>query len=117
MTNRIALTALAALALVGPALAGESKTAKAPDAAQEMDCDHPSAEAKHSPAKVGSKGVVIRGKKIDKPVNVQLADLLASPERQQGKSVVVEGKVRRACERMGCWMELAETEEGPGVRI
>jgi hypothetical protein len=33
--------------------------------------------------------------------------------------VALEGKVRRACERKGCWMELATaaTEKGPGVRV
>jgi hypothetical protein len=114
---RTALTAVVAFALVGPARAGESKTVKAPVDSQEMDCDHPAAKDGNPSAKVGSKGLIIRGKKIDKPANVQLVDLLASPERQKGKAVVVEGKVRRACERMGCWMELAETDEGPGVRI
>jgi len=117
MMIRTALTALVTFALVGPALAGESKTAKARPDPGEMDCDHPAAAEGRPSEKVGSRGLIIRGKKIGKPANVQLADLLASPERQQGKEVVVEGKVRRACERMGCWVELADTDEGPGVRI
>src|SRR6266849_4154587 len=117
MMIKPALIALGTFALVGPALAGESKTAKAPTDPHEMDCDHPAAEDGRPSEKFGSKGTIIRGKKIGKPANVKLVDLLASPERQQGKAVVVEGKVRRACERMGCWMELAETDEGPGVRI
>src|SRR5712664_2357156 len=108
MMIRTALTALATFALVGHALAGESKTAKLPTDPHEMDCDHPAAEDGRPSEQVGSKGTIIRGKKIDKPANVRLPDLLASPERQEGKAVVVEGKVRRACERMGCWMELAE---------
>jgi hypothetical protein len=93
MMTRTAVTALATFALVGPALASEQLPAN------------------------GSKAVITRGQKIGQPANVQLKDLLASPERQKGKAVVVEGKVRRACERMGCWMELADSEEGPGVRI
>ena len=36
-----------------------------------------------------------------------VADVLASPERFQGRQVLVEGYVRRACSRRGCWMELA----------
>jgi hypothetical protein len=84
---------------------------------QEMDCDHPAAEQGHASAKVGPRGVTIRGERIDKAANVRLADLLRSPQSQNGKAIVVEGKVRRACTRMGCWMELAETDRGPGVRV
>ncbi len=65
----------------------------------------------------GAAGLILRGAKIEKAPNISLAELLKSPERQEGKSVVVEGKVRRACTRMGCWMELAELEKGPGVRV
>ncbi|MFZ5897460.1 MAG: DUF4920 domain-containing protein [Myxococcota bacterium] len=36
-----------------------------------------------------------------------VGDVLAAPERFQGKPVLVEGYVRRACSRKGCWMELA----------
>jgi hypothetical protein len=68
-------------------------------------------------AKPDARGIIVRGEKIDKAANVKLAELLRSPESQNGKAVVVEGKVRRACERMGCWMELADTEQGPGVRV
>ena len=41
--------------------------------------------------------------------------MLSKPE--DGKTVLVEGVVRRACSKMGCWMELAPSEGGPGVRV
>jgi hypothetical protein len=43
--------------------------------------------------------------------------LLASP--QPGRAVTVEGSVRKACTRRGCWMELAESarEGTPGCRV
>jgi len=41
--------------------------------------------------------------------------VLSKPE--DGKKVLVEGVVRRACSQMGCWMELAPAEGGPGVRV
>jgi hypothetical protein len=49
----------------------------------------------------------------------QLANLLEQPDRYAGKTVVVEGHVRRACSRKGCWMELAATPEAtaPGCRV
>jgi hypothetical protein len=61
--------------------------------------------------------VLRRGEKIPGAPNVQLADLLQSSESENGKKVIVEGTVRRACEHRGCWMELASDEKGPGVRV
>jgi hypothetical protein len=48
-----------------------------------------------------------------------LANLLEQPDRYAGKTVVVEGHVRRACSRKGCWMELAAAPEAtaPGCRV
>ena len=37
----------------------------------------------------------------------ELARVLGEPERYAGKELVVSGHVRRACSRMGCWIELA----------
>jgi hypothetical protein len=45
--------------------------------------------------------------------------LLAHPEAHTGATVTVEGEVRKACTRKGCWMELAEgvAEGTPGCRV
>ena len=48
---------------------------------------------------------------------VALARLLEAPQRHEGKTVTVEGKVRKACQRKGCWMELAASEKALGVRV
>ena len=37
-----------------------------------------------------------------------LSDVLASPERFRDQAITVEGHVRSACTRRGCWMEVAE---------
>jgi hypothetical protein len=37
----------------------------------------------------------------------ELRRVLEEPERYAGKELVVSGHVRRACSRMGCWIELA----------
>lgn len=52
------------------------------------------------------------------PAN-DVGHVLASPAAFKDKSVVVEGKVRRACSRKGCWMELASSTEpsAPGCRV
>ena len=45
--------------------------------------------------------------------------MLANPEQFQGHPVLVDGYVRRACSRRGCWMELAEGADSklPGCRV
>ena len=50
---------------------------------------------------------------------VALGAVLASPETYQGRTVVVEGEVRRACSRKGCWMEIAESmsAQARGARV
>lgn len=50
---------------------------------------------------------------------VALADVLKSPDKFADQSVLVEGEVRRACTRKGCWMELSEAQDpaAPGCRV
>jgi hypothetical protein len=45
---------------------------------------------------------------------VALADVLKAPDKFAEQSVLVEGEVRRACTRKGCWMELSEGQD-PGA--
>jgi len=47
-----------------------------------------------------------------------LAKVLEAPDQYAGKTVRVEGKVRSACTKKGCWMELAAPDgTGPGCRV
>ena len=39
---------------------------------------------------------------------LSLADVLAAPERFRDQTITVEGEVRSACTRRGCWMEVAQ---------
>jgi hypothetical protein len=50
---------------------------------------------------------------------VTLDQILEQPHGFAGKTVTVAGKVRRACSRRGCWMELASTldDSSPGCRV
>ncbi len=45
---------------------------------------------------------------------VPLESILESPEEFHQKQVLVSGKVKRACSRRGCWMEIAPNE-GPSA--
>jgi len=113
---RTLLPAVAILVVAFTALAADSKSDK-PAADAEMDCDHADAKNAVTAPAVGPHEPIIRGEKISKGPSVRLPDLQRSPERHDGKAVVVEGTVRRACTRMGCWMELADSDSGPGVRV
>jgi len=101
---------LAALLSVSPgALAHEGKG----DCADEPGA--PSHQAKATP-RPASGAVLLRGEPIasGRPA-VPVSTVLAQPE--DGRTVLVEGVVRRACTQMGCWMELAGAGGGPGVRV
>ena len=48
-----------------------------------------------------------------------LAELLSASSAFSGKTVLVEGEVRRACSKKGCWMELATSHDlsAAGCRV
>jgi hypothetical protein len=64
-------------------------------------------EAPKAAAKPAVDGKKLYGAPISNGASAELADVLKSPERYAGKNLVVSGHVRRACTRMGCWMEIA----------
>jgi hypothetical protein len=64
-------------------------------------------EAPNAAAKPSVDGKKLYGAPISNGAAAELADVLKSPERYAGKNLVVSGHVRRACTRMGCWMEIA----------
>jgi hypothetical protein len=86
-----------------------------PAKSHEEVCEHP---ANAQAAKAADPAdLIIRGEKLKGLKKVELATLLSSPASVDGQEVSVQGKVRRACERKGCWMELAPEGKGPGVRV
>jgi hypothetical protein len=50
---------------------------------------------------------------------VALADVIKTPDKFADQTVQVEGAVRAACTRRGCWMELSEAADpaAPGCRV
>jgi hypothetical protein len=80
------------------------------------DC-HYDHDKKADAAKVETS-TIVRGEKLQNLKNIELASILKTPTDFDGKSVHVEGTVRKACEKKGCWMELASAEkDGPAVRV
>ena len=43
----------------------------------------------------------------DRASDVNMADVLAEPDRYQGKPLTVRGVVTAVCQTRGCWLELA----------
>jgi hypothetical protein len=113
---RTALVTLVAVPLV--ALAADKVPAKAKDAAAGSDCHHPAEAKTPEPAKGTDSGwTLTRGEPLKGEKAVKLSELLAKPQAYDTKVVRVEGQVRKACEKKGCWMELAPDAKSPGVRV
>lgn len=109
----------AALLIFGASIASRgSEPDRTSSKDKETECTHAELTGARETAKNKWKGGVLkRGRTITGGPTVTLAALIKSPEASNGKELVVEGSVRRACERRGCWMELAESKTGPAVRI
>ncbi|HEX2876541.1 MAG TPA: DUF4920 domain-containing protein [Polyangiaceae bacterium] len=81
----------------------------------------PAAEAA-SPAPVASAAAQNRktfGSPVAGGAAIALDDVLKAPDKFADQSVLVEGEVRRACTRKGCWMELSTAQDpaAPGCRV
>ncbi len=132
--NSLWLSLVLSAAPAAPAVSASTPAASAKPAAKAADsCDHgekekaaDASECHHPPVAADAPapakaegGVLLRGEKLKGLPSVTLQKLLASPAEYEGKSVAVTAKVRRACERKGCWMELAGSEaaDAQGVRV
>jgi hypothetical protein len=78
----------------------------------------PAASAAPAPAASAKRGQPY-GQPIGNSEQVSLTNVLERGEQFRDKSVVMEGFVRRACSRKGCWMELAAGSQPslPGCRV
>ncbi len=102
----VALFSLAACKSGDSAVAGpEPESPPSAEPAEGPSAASPPTEAPASPA--GAKTESFGGA-FTEGTEVTLASLVSSPEEYAGKAVITEGKVQRACERKGCWMEIAD---------
>lgn len=109
---------LRALLLCAAAASAACETpppAPAPEAAKPSQ---PS-PAPAAPSAAAGRTTKAYGAPIGQSAAVALTEVLGKPDGFEGKSVVVEGEVRRACSKKGCWMELAESvaAEARGARV
>lgn len=70
-----------------------------------------------APETRSADAVLTRGEKLKGAPAVEMKKLLEAPSEFDGKTITVEAKIRKACEKKGCWMELAGEDKGPGVRV
>ncbi len=117
----VTLFALPLVTLAGPpakpAAASKPAAAKTEPAkeAPQADCPHPEEAAANTKPPAG--WTLTRGEALKGAPAVKLAELLARPQPHDGQTVRVEGQVRKACQKKGCWMELATGDKGAGVRV
>jgi hypothetical protein len=82
-----------------------------------QDAHHTQHPKSESPA-ADSSGVVRRGEAIGGETRrVAFADALKEPQKYDGKTVVIEGVVRRVCQAEGCWVEIGPKEGEGSVRV
>jgi hypothetical protein len=69
------------------------------------------------PVPAPAAGKKTYGQALAPAAPITVAALLANPDTS--KTITVEGSVRKACTRKGCWMELAESPKDgtPGCRV
>ena len=89
----------------------------AKEKAQGAECHHPASDPS-APA-TSNEAVILKGEKLKGLPKAELTAMLKAPADFDGKSVAVEATVRKACQKKGCWMELAPAAaaKGPGVRV
>ena len=105
---------------VAPAAAGQTTPVEGCGGQGESgECHHGASCAGSTPApqKTTDASLLLRGDKLKGLAPVTLETLLANPADYDGKAVSITAKVRKSCERKGCWMELASSEKAPGVRV
>jgi hypothetical protein len=68
-------------------------------------------------AAADSSGRILRGEAVGGSRRVSFADALKEPQKYDGKTVVIEGVVRRVCQMEGCWIEIGPKQGEGSVRV
>lgn len=57
------------------------------------------------------------GKEITLKEKTSVSNILAQPDKFEGKTVLIEGEVVGVCQKMGCWMEIAGEKENEKIMV
>lgn len=84
-----------------------------------QEAHHGQQHKQEASSSANESGRILRGEAIGADTQrVAFADALKEPQKYDGKTVVIEGVVRRVCQAEGCWMEIGPKTEGEGgVRV
>jgi Domain of unknown function (DUF4920) len=66
---------------------------------------------------VTDSAIVRRGGPVPAGQAMAVSQLVASPRSYTARPVIVEGVLTRECEEKGCWMQVAPSAEGNGMRV
>ena len=107
---------LSLVLLLGPLLACETRAREASPSPTPSALA--AASSVNSPAAAPATAKTF-GAPISAGPELALVDVLANPERFRDQNITVEGHVRSACTRRGCWMEVAPSGDPklPGCRV
>lgn len=74
--------------------------------------------AENAPVNLKAGEKIFRGAPLSRNVKkITIKKVLAEPEKFAGQTVEINGVIVRSCKKEGCWMELADSEGGPSVRV
>ncbi len=57
------------------------------------------------------------GKQITIKEKTAISKILAAPNKFEGKTVLVEGKILEVCQDKGCWIEIAGAKENEKIKV
>lgn len=57
------------------------------------------------------------GKEITLKEKTSVSKILSAPEKFDGQTVLVEGKIAEVCQSMGCWIDIAGEKEGEIIKV
>ncbi len=57
------------------------------------------------------------GKEISIKNKTAISTILKSPEKFEGKQVLIEGKILDVCQESGCWIELAGNNKNEKIKL
>jgi opacity protein-like surface antigen len=87
-------------------------------AAQDAHQKHETKPEAPAASAADPEGVVRRGTAIAaESKRVAFADALKEPRKYDGKTVVIEGVVRRVCQAEGCWVEIGPKQGEGSIRV
>lgn len=82
-----------------------------------MNKRHMTAAAVFLVAVLGFSAEVRLGKPLTQKKLIAIQQLVEKPDAYVGKTVQVKGKVTDVCQKMGCWMMIADPASGKAVKV